>query len=169
MGIIVPFVAETSHPGDGMTNNDILRRVRYIFDLGDDAMIRLFALSEREVTRAEVSSWLKKDEDPDFRECQDIDLATFLNGMIIDRRGRREGPLPVPETYLTNNLILTKLKIALSLSSDDIIAILALADYRMSKHELSALFRKPTHRSFRPCLNQMLRNFLAGLQLKHRP
>ncbi len=152
-----------------MTNNDIFRRVRYIFDFGDDAMIALFALTEREVSRAEVSAWLKREEDPDFRECADVDLASFLNGLIIDRRGRREGPLPQPETYLTNNLILTKLKIALSLTSDDILATLALADYRVSKHELSALFRKPSHRSYRPCLNQLLRNFLAGLQRKHRP
>jgi len=152
-----------------MTNNDILRRVRYVFDFGDDKMIALFALTEREVTRAQVSSWLKKEEDPDFCECLDVDLAGFLNGLVIDRRGRREGPLPAPETYLTNNLILTKLKIALSLTSDDILEILALAEHRVSKHELSALFRKPTHRSYRPCLNQMLRRFLAGLQHKHRP
>jgi len=152
-----------------MTNNDILRRIRYIFDFGDDNMIALFAHAQREVTRAEISDWLKKDEDPAFKECRDIDLASFLNGLIIERRGRRDGPQPEPESHLTNNLILTKLKIALAYHSDDMMSVMALAGYRMSTHEMSALFRKPGHKHYRQCLDQILRNFLKGLQIKLRP
>jgi uncharacterized protein YehS (DUF1456 family) len=151
-----------------MTNNDILRRLRYAFDFGDDKMIALFAKGGRKVDRAQVSNLLKREDDPAHVACHDIELATFLNGLIIDRRGRREGPLPEPEKRLNNNAILTKLKIALSLRSEDLAEIMHLAEYRVSAHELSALFRKPSHKHYRLCQDQMLRNFLRGLQIKIR-
>ena len=44
-----------------------------------------------------------------------------------------------------------------------------LAEYRVSAHELSAFFRKPGHSRYRLCKDQMLRNFLRGLQIKSRP
>ena len=151
-----------------MTNNDILRRLRYAFDFGDDKMVNLFAQGGREVDRAELSDWLKKAGDPAHVSCNDIVLAAFLNGLIIERRGRREGPLPEPETRLNNNEVLTKLKIALSLRSEDLAEIMHLAEYRVSAHELSAFFRKPSHSRYRVCKDQMLRNFLRGLQIKSR-
>jgi len=151
-----------------MNNNDILRRIRYTFDFNDSKMIALFGLAGHRVTRAEVSDWLKKDDDPSFQKCLDRQLALFLNGLIIDRRGRREGPQPKPERHLTNNMIFMKLKIALDLKADDILEILALTGVRISKHELSAFFRKPGHKHYRDCNYQMLRNFLTGVQLKYR-
>lgn len=151
-----------------MTNNDILRRLRYVFDFGDDQMIALFREGGREVDRAQVSDWLKKEGDPAHVACEDVVLATFLNGLIIDRRGRRDGAQPKPEQRLNNNEILTKLKIALSLRSEDLIEVMQLAEYHVSEHELSAFFRKPTHRHYRQCKDQMLRNFLRGLQIKLR-
>ena len=152
-----------------MKNNDIIRRLRYIFDLDDSAMIALFGLANHTVTRAQISDWLKKDDDPSFAKCRDKDLAIFLNGVIIDFRGKKEGPLPLPESRLSNNIILNKLKIALSFKADDVLEILALADVMISKHELSALFRRPGHKHFRECKDQILRNFLLGLQRKYRP
>ena len=151
-----------------MTNNDILRRLRYAFDFGDDKMIGLFKEGGGEVDRGQVSNWLKKASDPAYELCDDISLATFLNGLIVERRGRREGPLPVPEKRLNNNEILTKLKIALSLRSEDLAEIMQLAEYRVSAHELSSFFRKPSHAKYRQCKDQMLRNFLRGLQIKLR-
>jgi len=152
-----------------MTNNDILRRIRYVFDFGDDKMIALFALADKTVTRAEVSDWLKKEDDPAYRNCGDKALAYFLNGLIVDRRGRREGPAPIVESRLTNNLILQKLKIAMAFSSDDMLEVLHLAGNEMGKHEMSALFRKPGHKHHRKCLDQVLRNFLTGLRMRFRP
>ncbi len=98
-----------------------------------------------------------------------MELATFLNGFISHRRGKSDGPARTPERELSNNIILTKLKIALALKSDDMIEILALAGFAVSTHELTALARKPGHKHFRPCRDQLLRNFLQGLQLKYRP
>lgn len=151
-----------------MTNNDVLRRVRYILDFSDNKMIEIFALSNMEVSTEQVSQWLKKDDDPDYSSCSDIDCAKFLNGLIVEKRGAKDGPSSEPEKRLTNNIIFVKLKIAFNLKAEDIIAILSLADFNMSKHELSAFFRRPDHKNYRECKDQILRNFLNGLQLKFR-
>ncbi len=152
-----------------MINNDVLRRVRYIFDYSDAKMIALFGQADHKVTRQQISSWLKKDEDAAFVECSDVELAIFLNGLINDRRGKKEGVPAVPESRLTNNVIFNKLKIALNLRADDVLSILALGGSNISQHELSAFFRKPTHRHYRICQDQILRNFLHGLQRTYRP
>ena len=151
-----------------MTNNDILRRIRYTFDLNDSQMIAIFHRAEHEVTREEISDWLKKDDDPAFKDCSDTRMAIFLNGFINKRRGKREGAQPKPETRLNNNIIFTKLKIALNLKAEEIIEILALAGFHIGKHELSAFFRRPDHKHYRECKDQILRNFLKGVQLKFR-
>lgn len=151
-----------------MTNNDIIRRVRYIFDYNDPKMISVFKHVDLAVSRAEVSAWLKKDDDPLLVEISDKELASFLNGLIIEKRGKREGPVPMAEDPLTNNMILRKLRVALDLKSDDILDLFAAIDKKISKHELSSFFRNPDHKSYRPCLDQYLRNFLHALQTKHK-
>ena len=118
-----------------MNNNDIIRRLRYTFDFNDDKMIKLFALADQAVTRAEISSWMKKDDDPDFKELYDKELAVFLNGFIIEKRGKKEGQAPIAEKSLNNNIIFRKLKIALNLQEDEILNILKLADMPFGKHE----------------------------------
>jgi len=151
-----------------MTNNDILRRIRYAFDFNDSRMIALFAAAELEVTREQISAWLKRDDDPALVELPTPELATFLNGLINDRRGRREGPQPEPEKRLNNNIVLRKLKIALDFKDDEIIKTIDLAGKKLGKAELSAFFRKPDHNKHRACLDQVLRNFLTGLSLQQR-
>ena len=151
-----------------MTNNDILRRIRYAFDFGDSKMIAIFGLANLEVTREQVCDWLKKEDDPAYQDCTDKQLASFLNGLINDRRGKSERPQPEPEERLTNNAIFRKLRIALDLKADDVLDILGMANVRISKHELSALFRRPGHKHYRNCEDQFLRNFLKGVQLKYR-
>jgi len=151
-----------------MTQNDILRRIRYILDLDDSKMISIFSLAGLEVTRAQISDWLKKEDDPAYQSLSDMELATFLNGLIVEKRGRKDGPQPVPEQMLNNNIIFMKLKIAFNLKAEDTLALLALNDLVISKHELSAFFRKPGHKHYRACKDQVLRNFLKGLQLKYR-
>jgi uncharacterized protein YehS (DUF1456 family) len=98
----------------------------------------------------------------------DRELAIFLNGLIIEKRGKKDGLQPEPESRLSNNSIFTKLKIALNLKAEDVLEILSLADFALSKHELSAFFRKPEHKHYRECQDQVLRNFLNGLQTKMR-
>lgn len=152
-----------------MTNNDILRRIRYVFDLNDTEMITIFGLADYKVTREQISDWLKKDDDPTFKACNDTQLAIFLNGLINHKRGKKDGPQPEPEKKLNNNIIFRKLKIALNLKNEEVLEILQLAELRISKHELSAFFRREDHKHHRVCKDQILRNFLKGVQLKYRP
>ena len=152
-----------------MTNNDVLRRLRYIFDFSDARMIDLFAQAETEVSRAQVSDWLKRDDDPNFRKMSDLQFATFLNGFINDKRGKKEGPAHKPENRLNNNIIFRKLKIALNLKVEDIIDIYGLVDARISKPEITAIFRNPSQNQYRECKDQFLRFFLQGLLEKYRP
>lgn len=151
-----------------MTNNDILRRIRYSFDLDDYKMIEIFKSAGLTVPRSTISNWLKKDIDEYYKALLDIDFAYFLNGFINDKRGKRDGEQIKAEEKLNNNIILRKLKIALNLRDEDIIAIIKLADMEISKHELSAFFRKPSHMKYRECKDQIMRNFLNGLQIKYR-
>lgn len=152
-----------------MTNNDILRSLRYTFDFSDDEMISIFGLGTLEIGRSEVSDWLKKDDDPESKPIYDKDLAAFLNGLIIKNRGKKEGEQPLPEKSLNNNTVFRKLKIAMNMKDEDILDTLDLIGFRFGKHELSALFRKPEQSQYRPCKDQVLRNFLRGLQEKYRP
>lgn len=69
---------------------------------------------------------------------------------------------------LTNNDILKKLRVALELRDEDIIHILKLSDFEISKTELSALFRKEDHPNYMKCGDQLLRNFLNGLIIYKR-
>lgn len=152
-----------------MKSNDILRRVRFIFDLNDSAMITLMSSSDEKVTRAQISNWLKRDDDPEQEVLPDSQLALFLNNFIESKRGKREGPKPPVEKRLNNNQVFMKMKIALALQAEDVLEILSKAGFKLSKHELSAFFRKPGHKHYRECKDQVLRNFLHGLQLIYRP
>ncbi len=152
-----------------MINNDMLRRIRYIFDFSDSKMIAIFGLADYQVTRGQISDWLKKDDDPAYQKCSDTHLAIFLNGLINDKRGKKEGSQPQPEKRLSNNIIFMKLKIALNLKAEDVLEIMNLTNLRISKHELSAFFRRQGHKHYRDCQDQILRNFLKGMQLKYRP
>ena len=69
---------------------------------------------------------------------------------------------------LTNNDIIKKIRVALSLRNDDIIEILKLVDYNISKSELGAFFRAEDHPKFMPLKDQILRNFLNGLVIYKR-
>ena len=151
-----------------MINNDVLRSIRYTFDFSEPKIVSIFGLADHEVTREQVSAWLKKEDDPEQVNCTDLQLAVFLNGLINEKRGKKEGAQPEPEKRLSNNIIFRKLKIALNLQAEDILILLDDVDVQISKHELSAFFRKEGHKHYRECKDQILRNFLKGLQFKYR-
>ncbi len=64
---------------------------------------------------------------------------------------------------MTNNDIFKKLRVAHKLREEDIVNILALVDFRVSKSELNAFFRREDHPKYKECGDQILRNFLNGL------
>ena len=96
-----------------MTNNDVIRRIRYTLNLKDKQIQAIFAHVERLITIEQIQSWLLKDEDEKFAAITDENLAHFLNGLIIEKRGKKDDTLPIAEKTLNNNLILLKLKTAL--------------------------------------------------------
>jgi len=154
-----------------ITNNDILRRLRYALDIKDSTMINIFKLSEHKISRAVLIDLLKKEEEKGYVECSDEAMELFLNGLIIHKRGKREempGHVKKQDSPLTNNSILKKLRIALKFREDDMLSTLKLAGMSLSKSELSALFRKEGERHYKECGDQILRNFLKGLTTRYR-
>ena len=72
-------------------------------------------------------------------------------------------PALEPERRINNNIVLKKLRIAFSLKTDDILAILTEQQFRVSMPEITAMMRAPDHKNFRECGDQFLRYFLRGL------
>ncbi len=132
-------------------------------------MVNVFAAAEYTVTTEQVIAWLTKEGEEAYTEISDTEFATFLNGFINTQRGKREGDQPAPESKLNNNIIFMKLRIALNMKAEDVIATLALVDFNLSKHELSAFSRKVDNKHYRVCNNQVLRLFLTGVQQQVRP
>ena len=69
---------------------------------------------------------------------------------------------------MNNNDIFKKLRVALQLRDDQIVEILQLVDFRISKAELGAFFRNADHPNYMECGDQVLRNFLNGLVIHLR-
>ena len=130
-------------------------------------MIAVFASAGLQVSREQVSQWLKKDDDTSFINCMDSQLAYFLNGFINEKRGKKEGPNPVAEKRLSNNIVLTKLKIALNLKAEELIELLETVGFRLNKPELSAFSRRTDHQHYRECKDQVLRNLLHAIDKKY--
>ncbi|MFA5354669.1 MAG: DUF1456 family protein [Thermodesulfovibrionales bacterium] len=154
-----------------MTNNDIMRRLRYALDLNDSTITEIFGLSGLEIDQAQLSGLLKRDDEEGFTACSKDSLKHFLDGLIIYKRGRKEDKPDQPgktDSSLTNNVILKKIRIALELYENDMIEMLKLGGMAISKAELTALFRKKGHKNYKDCGDQLLRNFLKGLTLRYR-
>ncbi|PKR76724.1 DUF1456 domain-containing protein [Halalkalibacillus sediminis] len=173
-----------------MDNNDILIRLRYALDIKDSDMIEMFKLGGVEVTKEELLKILtKSEEDLDGEEdyeveakneehikCTNSMLESFLNGMITFKRGAQEpkpGQPSKPDRSIknhssVNNVMLKKVKIALSLTTEDIIDIFEDAGVTITKGELSAFLRKEGHKNYKEFGDQFARNFLRGLTIKYR-
>ncbi|MHC4266881.1 MAG: YehS family protein [Planctomycetota bacterium] len=154
-----------------MTNNDILRRLRYALNIKDATMIEIFGLSEHKIGKSELTGLLKKEEEEGHVNCSDNVMELFLDGLIIYKRGKRDvmpGNVEKQDLPLTNNDILKKLRIVLKFREDDMLGTLKLAGMNISKSELSALFRKQGQRHYKECGDQILRNFLKGLTIRYR-
>lgn len=154
-----------------MTNNDVLRSLRYALNLSEPEMVEICNLAGLTITRTEIADLLKKEEEAGYVECSDEIMTAFLDGLIAHRRGKletRSEPDKNPRARLSNNSKLKKIRVAFELKEEDMHAILQLADFQISKPELSALFRKKGHKNYRDCGDQILRNFLKGLTIRLR-
>jgi len=154
-----------------MINNDVLRSIRYMLDLGELKVIEIIKLADPDfaIDQADVQAFLRKEDEAGFVACSDRVLAHFLDGLVLHYRGSNPGLPPRPvEKRVTNNVVLKKLRVAFELKDVDMHEAFQAAGFPVSKPELSALFRQPDHKNFRLCGDQMLRNFLKGLTLRMR-
>ncbi len=150
-----------------MTHNDTLRRLRYALNINDAKIAKTVARTGRNTTADEVVNWLKREDEPGYAELSPALLCRFLDGLIIDKRGPHpSGKIPEPLEFLSNNEILKKLRITLELQADDMVAIFKRAEFTVTKAELGAFFRRPEHRNFRKCPEQVLKKFIKGLSTK---
>lgn len=167
-----------------MDNNDILIRTRYALDIKNRDMVEIFKLGGMEVTREEVPKILTKtkdefddevnvEENDDQIKCDYKMLESFLNGFITFKRGKQDvkpGQPKAPETTKdhVNNMLLKKLKVALQLTTEEMLDILDDGGIAVSKGELGAIFRKPGHRNYKECGDNFARKFLKGLAVRYR-
>ncbi|MEH7457338.1 DUF1456 family protein [Bacillus sp. JJ1127] len=169
-----------------MSNNDILKRVRYAMDIKDTDMVEIFKLGGMEVTKEEVVDMLTKIKKSPQHEAENADvieddyvltcdmmmLESFFNGFITLKRGKQDPkpgqPMPLQGNESANNLLLKKMKIALSLTSEDVLDILDSVGVKVTKGELGALLRKKGHKNYKECGDRYARNFVKGLAVKYR-
>ena len=150
-----------------MNNNDILRRLRFALKLKDSHAASLFSTDPTNAVKVDSTGFrarIAKEEEDDFVATTDLELTAFLDGLIADRRGLRENAVPMPQPErLTKDEILKKLRIAFALRDEGMLKVLGRGGSKISKGELSALFRKPGHKHYRECGNQIIRAFMMGL------
>ena len=154
-----------------MAHNSILRSIRDALNLDDTAMISIFKESGRDIGLSTITALTASEDDDNYIPCSDPVLGFFLEGLIIHKRGRKDdtpGLPSQPAIRLTRNDIIKKLRIALELKEDDMVSILKAAGIEISKHDLSALFRKEGNKHYKECSEQIFRGFLKGLGLRCR-
>lgn len=154
-----------------MHNNTVLFTLHNALPLSDEAMAEVFVLGGQQVTTSEAHALRGHPGKEGAVHCSDAQLAGFLDGLILQRRGPRTSGAPVPAvtTELTNNLIFKKLRIALNLREDDVLRLLIAGGQALSKRALTPLFRKPTHKHYRACDDATLEAFFKGLTLEQAP
>ena len=154
-----------------MTNNDVLRSIRYMLDLSEPKIVEILKLSDVLIERDDIRDFLRNEDDEHYLACTDEQIIAFLNGFIIFKRGRNANSAAIevtPAEKMSNNLVLKKLRVAFELKEDTMHEVFANADYQISKPELSAFFRKKGHDNYRACGDQVLRYFLKGLTKRFR-
>lgn len=163
-----------------MTNNDILIRLRYAFDLKNAEVVKIFKLGGEDVSIEEVRNMLikvKRDEEApeNFKKLNNKMLEAFLNGFITYKRGVQydENGKPKPPMEATgkenaNNVLIKKVKIALGLTTEQVVDYLYEGGITVSKGEIGAILRSPGHKNYKVCGDRFARSFLKGLTIEYR-
>jgi uncharacterized protein YehS (DUF1456 family) len=152
-----------------VTNNEILRRIQHALNLKNAQIIKAIEQADVTVAHDKVINWLKDDNDKSCATMKDKELAVFLNGFINLKRGKKEGEQTKPEVALTNNMIFMKLRIALNMKAEDVLNALEVVGVSLSKYEIGAYFRKPENKNYKVCEDQLLCDYLNGVQFTNRP
>lgn len=150
-----------------MVNNDVIRSVRFILNVGSQQILDMIALSGLKLNLTQVSDFMADETAPNYLPCDDLVMAHFLDGLIYAKRGKDESRPAMPfEFPISNNLVLKKLKVAFQLKEEDMHDILKKAEFPIGRAEMSAFLRKRNQDNYRECGDQVLRYFLKGLALR---
>jgi len=147
-----------------ISTNEILYRIKKALNLTSKEMLETYKLETYKMEEKHLDGLLARRQNKDFILCSYEELGIFLDGLVTLKRGPSPKKPNNDETVsLTNNLILKKLRIALELKEAQTEIIFGLADVELSKQQLASLFRKESHKNFKPCSDELLMAFLEGL------
>ncbi len=156
-----------------MHNNDIVRRLQYIFNISSKDMLAIFKLGDLDLTKAEFLAIIAKPAPESARDAQlsRYDLEKFMNGLIVSQRGHKkneDGSL-APQDYSMqrdndiNNVVIKKIKIAMSYTTEDLLAFWQAADFKVTKGEVGAMLRRKSHPKYLVAGDQFMRKLLMGM------
>ncbi|MGZ3726314.1 MAG: DUF1456 family protein [Pseudobdellovibrio sp.] len=152
-----------------MTNNDVIRSIRYALNLNNKNLRDIILSAGLEVSAKDMDDCMRDEEDPEYLPCDDDIMSHFLDGLIYFKRGKDESRPPQPfELPVTNNVVLKKLRVAFALKEPDMHEVIEMGGYKIGRSELSAFLRKRGQPNYRECGDQVLRYFLKGLSVKFK-
>lgn len=148
-----------------MNNSELLFNIVQTLDISSDQIKEI--LNYGEIKDDDVINSV-------LENCDNETFEAFLNGFIIYKRGKEEdkpgvkkkAPLPIKVRKSINNVILKKLKIAFSLTNEDIVELFENEGVSMTKNELTTYFRKEGHKHYRRLEDYYLKNFLNAVAKK---
>jgi len=147
-----------------ISTNEILFRIQKALNLSLEDIVEAYKLENYKMLEPHLKDILKRRQDAGFMLCSYEELGVFLDGLVALKRGPSPKKSNNDEAVeLTNNLILKKLRIALELKEAETEIIFGLADIELTKQQLASLFRKETHKNFKPCSSELLMAFIEGL------
>jgi uncharacterized protein YehS (DUF1456 family) len=146
-----------------LKTNNILKKLCDIEKLDKEQAYEVFKLSGYDLTKDRVEGYLSDDDSKEFLDCGYEALGSFLDGLIIHKRGESNSKKNDTPISLNNNLILKKLRIAYELKEVDLYQIFNTVEIDITKGELNSLFRKEDHKNYRACPDSILSLFLDGL------
>ncbi|MBL8025058.1 MAG: DUF1456 family protein [Fibrobacteres bacterium] len=149
-----------------MLNNDIIRCTRKALYLNDSVATAIFKLVGHSTNPEELKKLMIKEGEPGFEPAPAPLVSSFLDGLIIYKRGPKPGSAGKPQpakSKLTNNDVLKKIRIALEIHEDTMLEIFNAGEKPVTASELTALFRKPGHKHYKECGDQYMRAFFRGL------
>ena len=154
-----------------MNNTDRLIKISNALGFEAIDIVEMFELSDVEITEEEVEYIFT---DNGEKQIPYEKLEAFLNGIIVFNRGEatlkpgqeKRQPMQIADPRSSNNVVLKKLKIAFSLSSEDMLELIRSANVEVSKDKLSSLFRKEGHKNYKFCQDIYVDGLLKALSEK---
>lgn len=155
-----------------LQNNKILKRIRYALKFRDKKMQSIFNLDGTEVSLEDINNFLTSEHDSNFKPCSNKMLHSFLNGLILFKRGDSNNSSMHTFVRISkqnaNNLVIKKLKVAFKLTKEDVLKIFKLGDLNISLSEVSGILRSEKSKIYRECGDKYIRKFLKGLAIHLR-